>query len=293
MNKGVFMLALRRKGESLMQRTLYISLTAALLFFCSCQKTADKPLTGEPLDLPYCSKVVNGIDQLHQQANESFYRQRKENGSDSVSSTMDPNDYFKVLTHLSLPEGSVLDTVYHAFGGNGGPVLYVRKEGDLPFQTFAEYEDKTGIRQLKDNGDYSQMEQKEKEYLTLIRADGRPESFFELAVYATLAGQYNLMWHANYFDTQVIVTKRDTQRIIRNNSSDFGTPLSWKQKREAKKIDPTPVVHINEDTAEVSLVLFSKWGGFFRRTFTYTKTYPHRVETKDEELVKYDCQVMF
>jgi hypothetical protein len=55
-----------------------------------------------------------------------------------------------------------------------------------------------------------------------------------------------------------------------------------------------PVVAITGDTAMVKLVVFSKWGGFSRYSFTVNRNYPHTiVNFQSEDLLDYNCGIVF
>ena len=44
----------------------------------------------------------------------------------------------------------------------------------------------------------------------------------------------------------------------------------------------------------ISLVTFTKWGGFFRLTETMRREYPHEVLDEERELlVPYECGILF
>jgi hypothetical protein len=55
-----------------------------------------------------------------------------------------------------------------------------------------------------------------------------------------------------------------------------------------------PVVRLTGDVAVVEVVTFTKWGGFYRYTYTISRGLPHTiVDVKQDHLVPYDCGVMF
>jgi hypothetical protein len=55
-----------------------------------------------------------------------------------------------------------------------------------------------------------------------------------------------------------------------------------------------PVVILQDDVAIVEVVTFTKWGGFYRYTYTISRDLPHTIlDLKQENLVPYDCGVMF
>jgi hypothetical protein len=54
-----------------------------------------------------------------------------------------------------------------------------------------------------------------------------------------------------------------------------------------------PTVTLTHDSAIVEVVIFTKWGGFFRRTYTISRSFPHTIDMKEENLVPYECGIMF
>jgi len=55
-----------------------------------------------------------------------------------------------------------------------------------------------------------------------------------------------------------------------------------------------PVVNLTDDSANVQVITFTKWGGFYRLTYSISRSFPHTIiDIKEENLVPYDCGVMF
>jgi len=55
-----------------------------------------------------------------------------------------------------------------------------------------------------------------------------------------------------------------------------------------------PVVSLIGEVAKIQVITFSKWGGFYRLTYTISRGFPYAVtDVKRENLVPYDCGVMF
>jgi hypothetical protein len=196
-------------------------------------------------------------------------------------SEFDVNAYFDVLDHLSMEPGYVLDYVYRYDGMGGSPVLFTRPEDQSSPTTYAEY------AAALEAGDA------EEGYLHRVQVDGSEEGFFQFVVLYEIGGQFYLFWHANYFDTVIICDPKGIEDII-SRPDDFGNPFTRKQKREARAIDPAPVVKMGEDSVVVEVVMFSNWGGFVRGTYEISKSFPHTVLNSDYEvLVEYDCGIMF
>jgi hypothetical protein len=192
----------------------------------------------------------------------------------------DPNRYFEAFSHLRMQDGFVLDYVYHQDGMGGYPLLYARPVDQAPYVNEAEF------AAAPDQPDY----------LTFVRPQDSPEGYFEYAAFAMLANQFYLDWHANYNDWQVLCGQDDVEAIVQSLDSKgaFGIPLTAKQKRQARAIeDPQPSVELTDETAIVKMLVFTKWGGFYRRTLTIRRADHSFVDEQDEPLVEYDCGIMF
>lgn len=232
--------------------------------------------------------VVAAVVRLHAVANKNWPEHLMRDSPVRNRKEFDVAKYFEVLKHVSAPEGQVLDYVYSYSGGNGSPHLYLRAIDAAPFRTCNEYE--------KSLGGWEKAYEAQRNLFIQLRLDGSSESFFEQFVFDKLAGQFYLAWHANYNDSTIVTTTNEMERIIAEiDKDDFGTPLTAEQKTAARKADLAPLVEWSDDkVAEVSIVLFSKWGGLYRITRRVARTYPHAVEkTEIEKLVQYNCGMMF
>jgi len=190
----------------------------------------------------------------------------------------DANTYFQALTHLSMQPGYALDYVYHFDGMGGYPLLYARPEEQVPFQTEADY---------ATSGDSAN-------YLDYVQIDDMAEGYFQYVVLDILGPQFYLFWHANYNDYRIMGSPSDVQDVA-SSLGDFGWPMSpLSRLRTLLLLDVAPTVSTGEQTVEVRVVVFTKWGGFLRRTYTIDRNFPHKIlDVKEETLVPYDCGVMF
>lgn len=191
----------------------------------------------------------------------------------------DVNDYFKVLTHISMQDGYALDYVYPVDFMGAFPYLYARPAGQL---SYASLEDVPENTELGNYRDYLEIEDVE-------------QGYFEYTVMDMLAGQFYLVWHANYNDTEIVCNRDAADAIMDGiNSGDFGYKLDAKQKAQIRAMtNIEPTVTLTHDSAIVEVVIFTKWGGFFRQTYTISRSFPHTVDMKEENLVPYDCGIMF
>ena len=94
---------------------------------------------------------------------------------------------------------------------------------------------------------------------------------------------------------QIVCDKDAANGIVdETNSQDFGAEFNFQQQAQVRALtNVEPVVKLTDDSAIVEIVTFTKWGGFYRRTYTISRSFPHQVDVKDENLVEYDCGIMF
>jgi hypothetical protein len=196
-----------------------------------------------------------------------------------TGSEFDVMQYFTVLDHLSMELGYVLDYVYHYDGMGGYPVLYAYPTGQAPYATEAD---------LAAAG-------KTPNYLDYVRADDTPESYFQFVLLAIMGNQFYLNWHANYNDSQFVCDKADVGNIVASLDGSFGQRMPLGAQVRARMLQGVePSVVLSEQTVEVRLVTFTKWGGFYLTTYTLSRSSPHTIQdVQDKNLVPYDCGVMF
>jgi hypothetical protein len=210
----------------------------------------------------------------------------------------DVSEYFKALPNLSMEDGYTLDYVYLYEGSGGRPVLYVRADNQKPYANYEEYAagmlNKEGIDKVHDivtplwNKQSGAFEDK-------VRIDGTKEGFFEYVVLQVLGGQFYLFWHANINDRKIICEPAGIDAMVAHVlSSEYqgGTPLDFEKK--AKSLDSKPVIEFKDNTATISVLIFTDWGGFKRLTYTMKQEYPHTIiDVQTKTLLEYNCGIMF
>jgi hypothetical protein len=267
-----------------MNIALAIAFFAVLLPITPLYATPDSTETGDEY-----GAIVHSMVTMHKQADKNFPAHFEKGVLCKEEGDFDPNLYFQVLTQISLPAGRVLDYIYWTPTGSvGRPHLYLRKKVDKPFKRIDEYvqrvcgEDKL----LKRNN----------ELAAFLKVDGSSMSFFELIVFYELAGQFYLADHALYDDTAIVTSPAAIEGVLAElNKVPYALKMTEEQKEKARSIDPTPVVSFaDEKTVEVTIVTFSKWGGFARNTYSVARGYPHRIEqTVHSDLVEYNCGINY
>ena len=224
-----------------------------------------------------CGESVKGMKLLTENLEFPDYFQQE--NPVKQGGEFDPNRYFEVLTHLKMQDGFTLDYVYSFQGIGGQPLLYARPADGKPFQTEKDFRAASPAS-----------------FVSAVETDDTPEAYLQLSLLALMGAQFYLYWHAGYNDSQILCGSSDVERMISENAqANFGTPLNVSQKLQARAISqPGPAVEIKADRVVVSMVVFTNWGGFIRRTYTINRAFPHTIlDVQSETLVEYNCGVMF
>ena len=223
-----------------------------------------------------CAQVVSAVASLQS----GSIPEHLSNTGIKSGDEFDVNRYFDVLTHISMQDGYALDYVYQNDSLGGFPLLYARPVDQTPYASMNDIPENT---QLPDFQEY-------------LIVDDTEQGYFEYVVMDIMANQFYLFWHANYNDLQIVCNRQQAGDIVTQVSSgDFGTAMDLPSQTKARTMkDVEPVVRLTGDVATVELVVFTKWGGFYRYTYTISRGVPHTiVDLKQENIVPYDCGIMF
>lgn len=203
----------------------------------------------------------------------------------------DVNAYFEILTHLTVEPGYVLDYVYDYTGMGGRPVIYARP-ADRP--AFASYEEYATALESTEAG--SQSVDHSNDYLLHVRVDDTAEGYFELAMLRIMGDQFYLMWHAGYNDTTIVCDKESLEKAFSAVGASFtGVTVPGNVRKQAAKVDLRPTARLLDDgTATVRFITFSKWAGLVEIRYMVSRDFPHaEIAWDSRTLVEYDCGVMF
>jgi hypothetical protein len=210
----------------------------------------------------------------------------------------DVNDYFKVLNHLSMEEGYVLDWVYNYNWHEGGPVIYEKKISKIPYKNIHEYLNDVGdsVNFVSfweyDIGDTVDM--RRDEYLMHLQIDSSKAGYFQFIVLKIMGRQFYLYWHEFYNDITIACSMNDINEMI-----DKHTPKLRKTKllpilTKAKTLNLNPKVIIKDKLVFVEISYFTAWGGLKRYSCNISRDFPHIISNiKDTTLIEYDCGIRF
>jgi len=207
--------------------------------------------------------------------------------AEKAEGDFDVSLYFTVLDQLSMGRGRVLDYVYDYAEIGGAPVLYARKATATPYRNYSEYLAADAAAEPTKREDY---------YLQYVATDRSPEGFFQLALLLVQGEQFYQFWHANYNDDRIVSDLEDARKSAVDLTGWIGEDESTVEAllAEVAEIDLTPVVSMNGDLVKVEVVVFTKWGGFIRKSIAMEREFPHLVLwEKFEVLAPYDCGIMF
>lgn len=194
----------------------------------------------------------------------------------------DVNQYFTVLNRLSPEPGWTLDYAYAYSQLGGSPVLYARRIWSVPILTHSAY------RNTRPETDATGQP----EFLRHVRVDGTPEGFVQLAVLHVMAHQFYLFWHANYNDERIVHERSQLEALLAKQDV-FKKPSS-EEKQKALSVDLQPVVEMFDASVRVSCLTWTDWGGLYRKTFIFSRDFPHRLhKTEKEQVASYFCGAVF
>lgn len=192
----------------------------------------------------------------------------------------DVNRYFNVLDHISMQPGYALDYIYQTDDLGAYPSLLPRKEDQAPYTSFADVPENL----------------KSADFHDFLEVEDTEQGYFEYVIMDIMANQFYLSWHANYNDNEIVCNRQEVDDIIsRVSTSEFGNAMNLAQQAKARAMrNIEPTVSLTGDVAKVQVITFTKWGGFYRLTYTINRGFPHTIkDVKSDNLVPYDCGVMF
>jgi hypothetical protein len=179
-----------------------------------------------------------------------------------------------------MQEGYILDYIYQNDSLGSYPWVYAHPVDGPRYTSAADVPEGLQLPEFREHLQVEDVEQ----------------GYFEYVVLDIMARQFYLYWHANYNDTEIVCNRQRVNEIVSQVSSgDFGYAMDLAAQTKARTMrEIEPAVRLAGDVAHVEFITFTKWGGFYRETYTISRGFPHTIiETKQENIVPYDCGVMF
>jgi hypothetical protein len=253
-----------------------IFLSFTLLFLLACQLLFPNIPARDGVIISNCTDVVKAVRNIQPGgAPQALLETGVKQGDE-----FDVNEYFKALMYISMQDGYSLDYVYQVDGLGAYPILYARPKDQPAYVSMKDLP--VGL----EAGDY----------LNYIAVENVEQGYFELIAMNIMARQFYLDWHANYNDTEIVCNADAVDAIITDiNDEGFGIAFDRSQQRQARGMENIePLVKLTDDSALVEVIVFTKWGGFYRWTYTINRSFPHTIiDVQTENLVPYDCGIMF
>jgi hypothetical protein len=64
--------------------------------------------------------------------------------------------------------------------------------------------------------------------------------------------------------------------------------------QKAREADLEPIIRLEDDRAQVQIVLFSQFAGFYRAHLTVSRSFPHKVINYNlDNFAPYDCGILY
>lgn len=259
-----------------MKKPTFLFLIITLLFSISCQTLLAPTTQRDGTVISACAEIVSDVRTLQAvDIPDALIDTGIKQGDE-----FDVNTYFDVLPHLSMQEGYALDYVYPVDFLGSFPSLLARPADVPPYTSSEDIPEDQGLA----------------DYWKFIEVEDVEQGYFEYVAFLIMAEQFYLVWHANYNDTEIVCDHAALEEIVADvNSGDFGMEFNLEQRTKIRAMtNIEPLVKLDGNTALVEIIVFTKWGGFSRLTYTIDRSFPHEIiDVQEENIVPYDCGVMF
>ncbi|MEL7626564.1 MAG: hypothetical protein AAGU15_06870 [Anaerolineaceae bacterium] len=235
---------------------------------------------------------------LAQELPEDFSNDEEETIIEDPTLFFDPNEIFTVLDHLSMQLGYDLAFVYLTSNLEGFPVVYAKKEGEIPYRSFSEFaQARPECAESRADSCYASNQ---------MEHDGTDLGYLQFLTFELMYEQFYLYWHSNYNDGRPVATSEQLELILEwvdpdmfnmeyeafTSYGEFG--FTDEQKALARRIDLEPIVTIKEDGAEVRFVYYTKWGGFYElKAWVPRENLIDYGFTESTQLVEYEIPLNF
>ena len=279
-------------------------------FVAACFGLLSNASSQAELDPVKCQATVDSVVKLWESCSSVGISQRsgktqsEKPSMKELRNCMDPQKLLALLSRLSMQLGYCLDFVVEEGGLGSSPVFYSRKTDAEPLDSFKSLINSLPVKE-SESARKRESALRDKHVLSSygglycqerLLTDGSEEGFFQLTVFCLMGDEFLLQWHALYHDQRIICTKTGLDRVFAE--VDSGATLFRKMESDARQkayaLDLKPTVRMDKKNVTVQVVVFTKWGGFQRRSFVFQRIAPHRLlDGAMKELVHYDCGLSF
>ena len=199
---------------------------------------------------------------------------------ESESYLFNPNHLLLYMDHLTIREGYDFDFVYVLDGVNGYPIVYAHAENEEPFGDYEAYQMVCDVEEPPETCDY----------LNFVEGDGTEEGYFQYVLLSMMGDQFYLYGDVQKNTVEVVA---DAIRIELLADSvltpKYGTLAERKIARQIRKVDPAPVVTIEDDQVTVEVTWFTPASGLYRTVTVLTPDFPYQVFSMEtEQLVAFE-----
>ena len=192
----------------------------------------------------------------------------------SDTTIFDANHLLLYMDHLNLREGYALDFVYVLEETGGYPIVYIRGEEESPFGDYAAYQAACDLADPPETCDY----------LNFVEGDGTEEGYFQFVLMSMMGDQFYLYGDVQENEVAVVA---DTIHIglLADSvlSTKNGTLAERKIARQIRKVDPAPIVTIEDEQVTVEVTWFTPASGLYRTVYVMTPDFPYQIVSVETE----------
>ena len=185
-----------------------------------------------------------------------------------------PNHLLLYMDHLSIREGYTFDFVYALEENSGYPIVYARAEDEAAYEDYAAFRAVCDVENPPETCDY----------LNFVEGDGTEEGYFQFILLSMMGEEFYLYGDARENAVEVVA---DTLRIRLLADSvltpKYGTLAEQKLARQIRKIDPAPLVTIEDEQVTVEVTWFTPSSGLYRTVYVMTPDFPYQIVSVETE----------
>jgi hypothetical protein len=240
------------------------------------------------------SSFLNGLKQIHK-----TIKLKRDTAKNNYVCHISFKEYFSVFDKLKIDTNWVLESHYRHFGDAGRPlilgfqdslklsdsiksILKLNFEG-MKFQSLLEYGISEKLFKYQDSVDY----------LDAIHISDDNMGYFQFVIFVLIGDNYCKYGHSNYRELSIITSLEQLKKLA-GLEDDFYYKFNKNQVEKILQLAPAPKIISNRKEVKIELLTCSPWGGFVKKKFSVSKSWPHKLKMlKRDTLLEYNCKVMF
>ena len=122
--------------------------------------------------------------------------------------------------------------------------------------------------------------------------DNSAEGFFQYLFFNVMGEQFALMGHSNLDQKYILCTNEDIIAVIKSYSKNELFVIHMKQLNLLRKIDPTPIIKLDESMCWVIWYELETHHGLFQKTYEIERKAPYKVREAERNQI-FDISLNF